>query len=172
MSNTSILAIFAHPDDELTNGGTLARYASADVRVVLACATRGETGEISEAHLATRETLGAVRAEELRVAATTLGITDIRFLGYQDSGMTGTPENDDPRSLNRADPEEVVRRVVALIREVRPEVVITHDPTCGYGHPDHIALCRFVTAAFTAAGDDSYAPEVGVGWHPHSCSTV
>jgi len=166
MSNKSILAIFAHPDDELTNGGTLARYAAANVRVVLACATRGEAGEISEPHLATRETLGAVRTEELRVAATTLGITDVRFLGYQDSGMTGTPENDDPRSLNRADPEEVVRRVVALIREVRPEVVITHDPTGGYGHPDHIALCRFVTAAFTAAGDDSYAPEVGVGWQP------
>jgi LmbE family N-acetylglucosaminyl deacetylase len=166
MSNTSILAIFAHPDDELTNGGTLARYAAQGVRVVLACATRGEAGEISEPHLARRETLGAVRTMELHAAARALGITDVRFLGFHDSGMAGMPENDDPRSLNRADPGEVVRRVVALIREVRPAVVITHDPTGGYGHPDHIALCRFVTAAFTAAGDDSYAPEVGAGWQP------
>jgi LmbE family N-acetylglucosaminyl deacetylase len=166
MSNTSILAIFAHPDDELTNGGTLARYANDGVRVVLACATRGEAGEISEPHLASRETLGAVRTRELRAAAGALGITDVRFLGFHDSGMAGMPENDDPRSLNRADLEEVVRRVVALIREVRPAVVITHDPTGGYGHPDHIALCHSVTAAFTAAGDDSYAPEVGPGWQP------
>ena len=165
-NQTSILAIFAHPDDELTNGGTLARYAAQGVRVVLACATQGEAGEISEPLLATRETLGAVRAEELRAAATALGITDVRFLGFHDSGMAGMPENDNPRSLNRADPEDVVRRVVALIREVRPEVVITHDPTGGYGHPDHIALCRFVNTAFTAAGDDGYAAEIGTSWQP------
>lgn len=165
-SQTGILAIFAHPDDELTNGGTLARYAAQGVRVVLACATRGEAGEISEPHLATRETLGTVRAEELRAAATALGIADVRVLGFRDSGMAGTPENDDPRSLNRADPEEVVRRIVALIREVRPTVVITHDPTGGYGHPDHSALCRFVHTAFTAAADDMYAPEIGASWQP------
>jgi LmbE family N-acetylglucosaminyl deacetylase len=164
MSQPTILALFAHPDDELMSGGTLARYAATGARVVLVCATRGEVGGISEPHLATRETLPAVRTAELHAAAAALGIREVRFLGFRDSGMAGTPENDDPRSLHRANPEEAVRRMVALLREVRPALVITHDPTGGYGHPDHIALSRFVTEAFDAAGDAARFPEAGSPW--------
>jgi LmbE family N-acetylglucosaminyl deacetylase len=166
MSQHRILALFAHPDDELMSGGTLARYAASGAHVALVCATRGEIGQISEPHLATRETIAEVRSDELRAAAAALGIADVRFLGFRDSGMAGTPENDDPRSLHRAEPDEAVRRVVALIREVRPDLVITHDPTGGYGHPDHIALCRFVTEAFDRADDAAYAPEAGAAWRP------
>jgi len=148
----TILAIFAHPDDELLSGGTLARYAASGARVVLACAT-GEVGEISEPHLATRETLGAVRAEELHNAVTALGFSELRFLGFRDSGMVGTSENNDPRSLHSFDPQAATERFTALLRDIQPDVVVTHDPTGGYGHPDHIAVYRYTTAAFDALSD-------------------
>jgi N-acetyl-1-D-myo-inositol-2-amino-2-deoxy-alpha-D-glucopyranoside deacetylase len=150
MTTPTILAIFAHPDDELLSGGTLARYAATGAHVVLACATGGEAGEISEPHLATTETLGEVRAEELRTAVAALGLSELRFLGFRDSGMAGTPENNDPRCLHSADPQEATERFTALLRDIQPTVVITHDPTGGYGHPDHIAACRYTTAAFDA----------------------
>ncbi|MDZ4722216.1 MAG: PIG-L family deacetylase [Roseiflexaceae bacterium] len=153
MTIPTILAIFAHPDDELLSGGTLARYAASGARVVLACATGGEVGEISEPHLATRETLGAVRAEELHNAVTALGFSELRFLGFRDSGMVGTSENNDPRSLHSFDPQAATERFTALLRDIQPDVVVTHDPTGGYGHPDHIAVYRYTTAAFDALSD-------------------
>lgn len=164
MPTRTLLALVAHPDDEVLIGGTLAKYADAGARVVLVCATRGEVGEISDAALATPEALGEVREAEVRAAAAALGVTDVRFLGFRDSGMVGTPPNDDPRSFHQADPDEAVRRVVALLREVRPDVVITHDPTGGYGHPDHLACHRAMTAAIPAAADPASYPETGPGW--------
>jgi N-acetyl-1-D-myo-inositol-2-amino-2-deoxy-alpha-D-glucopyranoside deacetylase len=163
----TLLAVYAHPDDEVFGaGGTLAHYASQGVRVVLACATRGEAGEISDPSLATPETLGEVRERELRESGTALGISDVRFLGYRDSGMAGTPDNDDPRSYHRADPEAATRQLVGLMREVRPQAVITFEPFGGYGHPDHIAVSRYTTAAFDAAGDPARFPDAGSEWQP------
>lgn len=166
MQPRTILAIFAHPDDELSAGGTLAHYAASGAKVTLVCVTRGEAGEISDPALATPETLAEVRTQELLAAAQALGLSDVRFLGFRDSGMVGTPENADPRSFNQADPAEATRRLVALIRSIKPDVVITHDVTGGYGHPDHIAAYRHVTAAFDAASDPAQFPDEGPPWQP------
>jgi N-acetyl-1-D-myo-inositol-2-amino-2-deoxy-alpha-D-glucopyranoside deacetylase len=166
----TMMAVFAHPDDETFGiGGTMARYgADPEVRVVLVCATRGEAGEISDPKLATPERLGEVREQELRCACGLFGVDDLHFLGYRDSGMAGTPENGDPRALAMANAEEVVGRIAALIRRERPHVVVTHDETGGYGHPDHIAVHRHTTAAFAAAGDPAYCPEQACGGHGES----
>lgn len=165
--NETILAIFAHPDDEcFGTGGTLAKHTAPGGRVVLACATRGEAGEISDPALATPETLGMVREAELRASCDVLGVKELHFLGYRDSGMEGTPENDDPRCYHRADPARATRQLVALIREVKPQVVITFEPGGGYGHPDHIAVSRHTTAAYDLAGDPEAYPDAGAAWQP------
>jgi N-acetyl-1-D-myo-inositol-2-amino-2-deoxy-alpha-D-glucopyranoside deacetylase len=129
----TLMAVFAHPDDEAFGiGGTLARYgADAAVRVVLVCATRGEAGEISDPKLATPEQLGEVREQELRCACQKLQVDDVYFLGYRDSGMAGTPENEAPGALATADPDEVVGKIVAHIRRERPDVMVTFDETGG-----------------------------------------
>ena len=146
-----LMAIFAHPDDEGAIGGTLAHYAKAGHEVMLVCATRGEVGEISDPALATRETLGAVREKELEAACEILGIQHLRFLDYRDSGMAGTPENEDPASLVQANENEVIGKVIGLFNEFQPDVVITFEPFGWYGHPDHIAMGKWATAAFTQA---------------------
>lgn len=167
MSPPTLLAVFAHPDDESFGvGGTLAHYARRGVRVVLVCATRGEVGEIADPSLATRETLPAVREQELRCAARELGIAEVIFLGYRDSGMAGSPENTHPQALISAPAEEVVARLVGIIRRERPDVVVTFEPNGGYGHPDHIAIHRHTVAAFHAAADPSRYPEQGPAWQP------
>jgi LmbE family N-acetylglucosaminyl deacetylase len=169
-SRLTLMAVFAHPDDETFGiGGTLARYgADPTVRVVLVCATRGEAGEISDPSLATPERLGDVREQELRCAGDLLGADALHFLGYRDSGMAGTPENQDPRALAMANSDEVVGRIVALLRREHPDVVVTHDETGGYGHPDHIAVHHHTRAAFAAAGDPSRYPEqIEAGLEPY-----
>jgi N-acetyl-1-D-myo-inositol-2-amino-2-deoxy-alpha-D-glucopyranoside deacetylase len=161
----SLMAIYAHPDDEaFGTGGTIARYASEGVKVYLVSATRGEVGEISDPSLATPETLGCVREDELRCAAETMGVTQLVFLDYRDSGMAGTPENQDPRAFVNAQAEEVVPLLVSLIRSVRPEVIVTFEPNGGYGHPDHIAIHKHTVAAFRAAADPTCSPELGAPW--------
>lgn len=165
MRKQTLLVIFAHPDDEGGASGVMAQAAASGARVVLACATRGEVGEISDPSLATAETLGMVRERELRAACEILG-AELRFLGYRDSGMEGTPANDDPRSYLQANPEATMRQLVSLIREIQPRVVITFDPSGGYGHPDHIAVNRRVTAAFDVAGDAEAFPDAGPAWRP------
>jgi LmbE family N-acetylglucosaminyl deacetylase len=156
----TLMAVFAHPDDESFGmGGTLARYgADPGVRVVLVCATRGEAGEISDPGLATPERLGEVREQELRCACQILKVDELHFLDYRDSGMAGTPGNQHPQALAMAVSEEVVGKIVALIRRERPDVVVTHDETGGYGHPDHVAAHRHTKAAYTAAGDPARYP--------------
>lgn len=160
----TLLMLVAHPDDEVLTGGTLAKYAAQGARVVLACATRGEVGEISDPTLATAETLGKVREAEVRASAAALGVSDVRFLGFHDSGMAGTPANDDPRCFNQASANEAVGRLVALLRDVQPDVVITHDPTGGYGHPDHLACHRHMSQAIEVVGDPAQFPERGPAW--------
>ncbi len=159
---STLLVALAHPDDETFGvGGVMARAADEGHRVVIVCATRGEAGEIADPSLATPETLGEVREEELRSAARALGVTDVRFLGHRDSGMAGTPENQHPAALLNADPEVVVGQLVAVMREVRPDVVVTFEPGGIYGHPDHVTISERATAAVEAAGDVTRWPEAG-----------
>lgn len=163
----SILACFAHPDDEsFSSGGTLARYASQGAEVTLVCATRGEAGEISDPALAAPENLAEVREQELRCAAEALGIGRLEFLGYRDSGMEGTDDNNNPLAYVMADRDEVIGKLVGFIRDLRPDVVITFDPDGAYGHPDHIAIHHHTVAAVAAARDESRFPQAGPVWTP------
>jgi len=166
----SLLAVFAHPDDESFGiGGTLARYAAEGVKVCLICATGGEEGEIYDPSLGTREQIAEIRERELRCACRVLGISELHLLGYRDSGMEGTPANQDPRSLVQADPHEVVGRIVRLIRQIRPQVMVTFEEGGGYGHPDHKAIHRHAKAAFYAAGDpDQYPEHLAEGLEPYA----
>lgn len=163
----TLLAVLPHPDDELFGlGGTLALCVAQGIRVVSVYATRGEVGEIAEGASATPETLGQVREQELRCSAHILGIDEIIFLDYRDSGMAGTPDNGDPRAYMNAPAGEVVGKLVGIIRQVRPQVIITCDPNGTYGHPDHIAVHQHTLAAFEAAGDSGRYPDQGQVWSP------
>ena len=163
----TLLGLYAHPDDEiLSPGGTLAYYAQRGAHVGLVVATRGEAGEIQRPGTATPETLPQVRERETRCSADALGISDLIFLGYRDSGMVGTADNDHPDAFANAPADEVVCRLVAIIRRLRPHVILTFDPHGGYGHPDHVAIHRHAVAAFDAAGDPRRFPDQGDPWRP------
>lgn len=166
MTNRRVLAIYGHPDDEGQVTGSLARFIANGDSATLVCATRGEVGEISDPSLSTSETLWYTRELELRASMAQLGLADVRFLPFRDSGMAGTPENDDPRSLHQQPAESVVAHLVTIIREIRPHLVFTWDPTGGYGHPDHVAVHRHAVSAFDAAGDPAAFPEAGSAWKP------
>ncbi len=169
-----LLLVHAHPDDEtIGTGATMARYAAEGALVTLVTCTLGEEGEIlvpELEHLASDKDdgLGQHRIGELAAACEALRVTDHRFLGgpgrWRDSGMIGTPQNDRPDVFWQADFTEAVRDLVGTVREVRPQVVVTYDERGGYGHPDHIQAHRVATAAFDAAGDPTYAPELGETW--------
>jgi len=149
-----LLAVLAHPDDESFGpGGTLALYAQRGVEVHLACATRGEVGSAPEELLAGHADVGSLREHELRCAAKHLGLASVHFLGYRDSGMPGSPDNQHPHALAAAPLDEVAAQVAHLIRQIRPQVVITFDPMGGYRHPDHIAIHRATLEAFQASSD-------------------
>lgn len=166
MNNLRILATYSHPDDEGQATGTMARFLRAGAQVTLVCGTRGEVGEISDPALGTPETLGYVRELELRASMAQIGLADVRFLPFRDSGMAGTKENEDLRCLHAQPAETVVAHLVQVIRDTRPHLVFTWDPTGGYGHPDHIAMHIHTKAAFEAAGDPSAFPEAGRAWTP------
>ena len=158
LSRLTALAVFAHPDDEgYSCGGTLAKLVSLGVRVTLVCATNGDVGEISDPSLATPETLAQVRKDELRRAMAVTGVPDLRFLDYRDSGMAGTADNQHPNSLHQAQEHQVIERLSGIMKEVQPAMVLTHDPTGAYGHPDHIAVYRLVTQAFSSTGPEAGA---------------
>jgi len=161
MSTKRLLGIFAHPDDEGTMSGALLQYSTSGVETGLVCATRGEVGEIADPALATPENLGEVREGELRGAADVLGVRNLWFLGYRDSGMAGTADNQDPRAFAQASAAEVVGKLVGIIRQFRPQVMVTFDESGAYGHPDHIAIYRYTTSAFYAAADAVQYPEHG-----------
>jgi LmbE family N-acetylglucosaminyl deacetylase len=166
MTNRRILATYGHPDDEGQVTGALAHFIDSGDTVTLVCATRGEVGEISHPTLGTPDTLWYVRELELRAAMAQIGLSDVRFLPYRDSGMAGTPENDDPRSLHQQPAEVVVPELLKIMRETRPHLVFTWDPTGGYGHPDHIAVHRHTLAAFDACGNPEAFPDAGPAWQP------
>ncbi len=159
MTRGTLLAAFAHPDDEAFGpGGTLALYVLRGYMVHLICATRGEAGSLAWGTEPVAD-LGTLRESELRCAVKALGLHGLHLLGYRDSGMPGSPDQDHPAAFIRAPFEEVVGRLVMLIRELRPDVVLTFDPYGGYGHPDHIYMHQVVREAFERAGDPEAFPE-------------
>ena len=167
-----LLFVHAHPDDEsIQNGATMARYAADGVHVTVVTCTRGELGEVIPpelAHLAADGTLGDYRERELASAMQSLGVRDHRFLGadepgfvpvrYPDSGMAldgagrvvPVPEVG-PEAFTAVDPEEPAARLAALLRQVRPQVVVTYEPGGGYGHPDHVRTHEVATRAIGLA---------------------
>ena len=171
-----LLLVHAHPDDEcIATGATMAKYAAEGAHVTLVTCTLGEEGEIlvpGLAHLAADkdDALGEHRIGELADAMKALGVTDHRFLGgpgrWRDSGMMGVPSNDRPDCFWRADLDEAVGELVGVMREVRPQVVITYNEDGGYGHPDHIQAHRVAVAAFDASGDAERYPDRGEPWQP------
>lgn len=173
MNARRILFVHAHPDDEtLTTGGTIARCAAEGAEVTVLTCTLGEEGEVIGDQWAglvadAADQLGGYRILELTAALRALGASAPRFLGgaghWRDSGMAGTPSARNPRAFVNADPDEAVGAIVAVIRELRPHVVVTYDPVGGYGHPDHVQAHRFTTAAVEAAGTDAF-PEAGQPW--------
>ncbi len=148
-----LLGIFAHPDDESFGpGGTLARYSAEGVAVHVIIATDGIAGSVEDpSHLQTHDSLAQVRSKELANAAVALGVTSIWSLPYRDSGMRGSADNDHPQALIRQPIDHTVNEVLFYMKRLRPQVVITHDPWGGYGHPDHIRCCAATTAAFHLA---------------------
>ena len=161
-----VLAVYGHPDDEGQATGTLAAFIAEGNDVTLLCTTRGEVGEISDPSLSTPETLGYTRELELRAAMAQIGLTDVRFLPFRDSGTDGTPENDDERCFHQQPPEVAVPAILEVMREVRPHFVFTWQADGGYGHPDHVAVHRHTVAAFDVCGDPKAHPETGEPWTP------
>ena len=154
MAERILLAVHAHPDDEcIGTGGVLARYAADGARTIVVTCTDGAVGEISDPSLATPTNLAEVRARELDEALRILRVSRSVRLGYRDSGMAGTPDNDHAASFNRADFNGAVERVAAVLREEQPHVVITYDENGGYGHPDHIRTHQVAVAAFRRVGE-------------------
>ncbi len=157
----TLLAVLAHPDDESFGpGGTLARYADEGVDVHIAIATDGVAGSVVEDYRDNLEQLVVIRTQELEAAVNILGATLHKFC-YRDSGYINDPANEHPDAFIQADENEVIGRIVRLIRELRPQVVLTHDETGGYFHPDHIMCWKMTLAAFHAAGDATQFPEIG-----------
>ena len=163
----ALLFVGAHPDDETFGiGGTLAQYAAAGVKVYYACATRGEAGTIGPEAMKGYATIGEMRWAELTCAAKVLGLADIIYLGYRDSGMAGSEDNKHQEALVKAPVEQVAGRIVKVIREIKPQVVITFDPVGGYRHPDHIAVHNATVKAFSAASDPQQYIEAGPAFTP------
>lgn len=158
----SLLLVHAHPDDEsIETGAIMARYAAQGARVTLVTCTLGELGEVIPAqlrHLAWAEHggLGEYRVGELAAACRALGVADFRFLGgtgrWRDSGMMGLAANHWPGSFWQADVDEAADELLKVIREVRPQVIVTYDERGYYGHPDHIQAHRVARRAFEQAG--------------------
>ncbi len=153
-NNKVLLAVLAHPDDESFGmGGTLAKYAAQGIDVHLLCATKGEVGDVSPEKMIGYDSIADLRESELRCAAGFLGISQVHFLGYRDSGMAGSSDNHHPLSLVSQSVDEVSRKIVSYIRELKPGVVVTFDPIGGYRHPDHIAIHNATVQAFRLSGD-------------------
>jgi N-acetyl-1-D-myo-inositol-2-amino-2-deoxy-alpha-D-glucopyranoside deacetylase len=156
----TLLLVHAHPDDEaISTGGAMMKAKADGHRVVLVTATRGEAGEIHNMdEPSTRPRLGDVRTKELEAAAKILAVDRVEFLDYLDSGMVGTPENDDPRSFHQAPQNEAAAKLAAILREERPDVVVTYDSDGTYGHPDHIKAHHTTNAALDLLEKEGWRP--------------
>ncbi|CAN5908916.1 PIG-L family deacetylase [soil metagenome] len=160
-----LLGVFAHPDDESFGpAGTLAVHSAAGVDVHIATTTDGAAGAPAPGY-PDGDDLAAVRRSELQCAARRLGAT-LHHFAYRDSGYIGDPRNSDPRAFINVDAGDPTAELVALIRDIRPDVVITHDENGGYHHPDHIRCHEVVRAAFDAAGDPAQFDDRGAPFAP------
>ena len=149
----TLVTFHAHPDDEsITAGGVMAKAADDGHRVVLVVATKGELGEVEEDFLEPGEDLGARRVQETLACAEILGAARVEFLGYVDSGMAGTPENDAPESFWQADIDEAASRLAAILTDEKADIVTIYDENGNYGHPDHIQVYRVGMRAAQLAG--------------------
>jgi LmbE family N-acetylglucosaminyl deacetylase len=165
----TLLAVLAHPDDESFGlGGTLALYASKGYDVYYVCATRGEAGTVDEEYLKGFKDTAEMRTNELMRAAKELGLKEVFFLGYRDSGMPGMEDNQHPNAQINAPIEEVAGRVVKYIRKLKPDVVLTFDPIGGYKHPDHIHIHKATVFAFANSDNASFYPEAGDPFKPQA----
>jgi N-acetyl-1-D-myo-inositol-2-amino-2-deoxy-alpha-D-glucopyranoside deacetylase len=155
------MLVHAHPDDEaISTGGVMMKAKAHGHRVVLVTATRGEVGEIHNMDPeASRPVLGEIRTEELKAAGEILGVDRIEFLGYRDSGMVDTADNKDPRSFHQARLDEAAAKLAVLIREERPDVVVTYAEDGVYGHPDHIKAYQVTNAALDLLEREGWAPK-------------
>jgi mycothiol S-conjugate amidase len=165
------MTVHAHPDDESSKGaGTVALYHDAGVHTVLVCCTGGEEGDVLNPRLDTpevRSNLARIRKQELNKAATLIGYDEIRFLGYRDSGMPGSPANSHPHSFAAAPIAEAVERLVAEIRRSKPQVIVAYpQEQGGYRHPDHLKAHEVTVAAFEAAADGNVYPGAGPPFAP------
>jgi LmbE family N-acetylglucosaminyl deacetylase len=164
------MVVSAHPDDEVfATGGSIALASRQGVDVTLVLATGGEEGEVVNPEMrdvVSLDDLPAVRQEELACSQSTLGINRIVRLGYRDSGMAGTPSSREAQAFSNQNQNEVARRIVRVIRELRPHVVCTEAEDGGYGHPDHIAVHVGTKLAFERAGNSDWYPEAGNPWTP------
>jgi mycothiol S-conjugate amidase len=164
----TLLAIHAHPDDESSKGAaTVAHYAAAGVHCVLVTATGGEAGDILNPAMDrpdVKERLAGLRREELQEAARIIGYSEVRELGYRDSGMPDTEANAHAAALVNASHEEVLGRLVAIVRELRPDVIFGYDDHERYPHPDHLAVHRLALDLFDVAADPNRFPGTGNAW--------
>lgn len=153
-----MLGVFAHPDDEsFCAGGTFAKYAQQGAEIKVIAATPGDAGQIRDAKVATRRTLGAARREELEHACQQLGVQHVECWNYRDG------------TLNTINQEDLTGDIVRAIRKFRPHIVITFGPDGGYGHPDHIAISEATTRACTVSGDaEHYCSQFQTGLLPYA----
>ncbi len=163
----TLVAVHAHPDDESSKGaGTVAHYAELGVRSVLVTATGGEAGDILNPAVdpSVKERLADVRRTELMEAARIIGFDEVILLGYRDSGMPESPDNAHPDALVNADCDEVLGRLVSIVRRERPAVLLGYDEHEFYPHPDHLCVNQLMKDAFEAAADPARFPEAGPPW--------
>jgi len=150
----TLLALFAHPDDEaFGTGGTLARYAAEGHDVYLICATRGESGKLTDPEIDAASDVGALREEELKAACEALCIHPPIFLGFHDSGRQERVRRDDPKALMNVDEEGLEKALLPHVVRLAPEVMITFDPHGVYGHIDHVKMHRAASATFWSSGN-------------------
>jgi len=165
----SLMAVLAHPDDETFGlGGTIATYARQGHDVYYVCATGGEIGTVDEKYLRGFTDIAELRADELRRAAKILGLKAVILLGYRDSGMPNSEANKHPDAQINHSVDEVAGKVVKCIRELKPDVVVTHDPIGGYKHPDHIHIHKATVLAFEKSDDAAFHPEAGSPFKPRA----
>ena len=173
-SKLTLLAVHAHPDDEsISTGGILAKYSAKGLRTVLAYGTAGEAGDILNPDFVAPKPgldikdIKEIRAIELAAAVKVLTVETVYFLGYRDSGMAGSPENNHPQAFAQANIRKATARLVEIIRRVRPHVIVTYNEKGTYLHPDHIMANRVTLRAFKASGDPRF--EIGetlAPWQP------
>ena len=166
-----LLQVHAHPDDEASKGaGTTAKYAAEGVHNVLVCCTGGEAGDVLNPAVtppSSPQEMYELRMAELRDSVRVLGYGSLHLLGYHDSGMPDTDTNHRADNFANAPLEEAVGRLVRIIREERPQVIITYrEDRSFYPHPDHIRVHEISVPAFDLAGDPEAYPDLGDPWQP------